>query len=96
MRGLLFLLLAATAGAQDTRGFVNPNLVNRNIFTQALKAKAAEMTPVLEYVPAPGPCAIPLLEVVGNQKVDRGMVIVPPTKLKDPMILPAIPVCGKK
>ena len=82
MRGLL-LLLAATAAAQDNRGFVNPNLVKRtNILASALKAKTASPTlgdsPTIERQRV---CAIPLLQAPAGKEVDRGMVIRPDGKV---------------
>ena len=92
MRGLIFLL-AATAAAQDNRGFVNQGLVNRRIFANALKPKPLVLNDTIP-APPPGPCAIPLLEVPVRKNFDRDMVITP-GKWVDRMILPTVPVCGK-
>lgn len=96
MRGLLFLLLAATAGAQDNRGFVNPGLAKRNIFTQALTAKPSTAPAPVLMDPPPPRCAIPLLEVPVGKVLDPGMVINPGKSGDEKMILPTIPVCGKR
>jgi hypothetical protein len=89
MRGLL-LLIAATAFAQDNRGFVNTRLTTQNFVKNSLKAKPK---PVLMDAPPPR-CAIPLLQAAPSKDVDPGM-LVPMKKNSgdEKMILPAIPVC---
>jgi len=98
MRGWL-LLVAAAACAQDNRGFVNERLVTQNFFKNSLKARPVPtvLAPKAQATPPTSACAIPRLEIPGSQDVDSEMAF--PTRKPtgdDKMVLPTIPVCGKR
>lgn len=88
MRDLLLLLLAAAASAQDNPGFVKPKL--------AKEPTLAKLSVVEVSRPALQTCAIPLLEAQVGKEVERMPVLKPGVNTDPKMILPAIPVCGKK
>jgi hypothetical protein len=93
MRGLL-LLTAATAFAQDNRGFFNERLLTQNFVKNSLKPKAKAV--IVTTQPSPR-CAIPLLKVVPSKDTDPG-ILLPMGKNSgdEKMILPTIPVCADK
>src|SRR4051794_22351258 len=88
------VLLAAVASAQqsDPRGFVNERLLRQNVARLATKAMTP---PVLRYVPAPEPCAIPLMPVAPAQKdADPKMILPQPGgSIDEKMTRPTMPPC---
>jgi len=93
---LLFLASVASAQQTDPRGFINERLLRQNFARMALKATTPPVIQLLAS--AAKTCAIPLLEVVPMQKeIDTSMVVPQSGKPVDQkMIIPTMPVCGKK
>jgi hypothetical protein len=96
MRGLL-LLIAATAFAQDNRGFVNQRLVTQNFLKNALKAKPKPV--IIDAVSLAMPTTVggalkakPKPVIIDSRPVPRcaiPLVNVVPSKDTDPgMLLP--------